>query len=125
MNGVALMQPSGVPPRKRQDRRWQALGSLESDFAADAEQMNEAWLAADIEALVGSLDLAYRPMARSAIGPLERESELSEQALPQLGAVARSAQIAPRSGQHRDVMAGSFPRISVLRGYVPNAFRHH
>ena len=30
-----------------------------SDFAADVEQMNEAWLAADIETLVASLDLAY------------------------------------------------------------------
>lgn len=29
-----------------------------SDFAADVEQMNEAWLAADIEALVTSLDFA-------------------------------------------------------------------
>jgi hypothetical protein len=30
-----------------------------SDFAADVERMNEAWLAVDVEALVASLDLTY------------------------------------------------------------------
>ena len=30
-----------------------------NDFAADVEQMNEAWLADDVEALTASLDLAY------------------------------------------------------------------
>ena len=30
-----------------------------TDFATDVEQMNEAWLAADVEALTASLDIAY------------------------------------------------------------------
>ena len=69
LQGHATIHQLILPPGETSKDRTTFLEVLEklgagsyataTDFATDVEQMNEAWLTADVEALTASLDIAY------------------------------------------------------------------